>query len=393
MSVTIRVQPDARAKVEVLGRAAQYDVCGEACGTQANRVRDNLGHWIYPAVMPDGRRVKLLKVLLTNHCEKNCTYCANRVGRDVRRIAFKPDELARAFDQMVQRKLVEGLFLSSGICGSARRTMDQMLSTVEIVRQRYNFRGYVHLKLLPGITHAQVERAGQVAQRVSINLEAPNSERLLTIAPFKQRDEVLNPMRWAGELIRVDRGRAGPSVRDRKWASAGLTTQFVVGAAYESDHEILTTVSHLYAKVGLHRAYYSAFQPVRGTPLEGHAYTPAWREHRLYQSDFLFRQYGFALDELVFDGQGHLPQEADPKALWAEAHPEFFPVEVNRASRNALLRVPGIGPRSVGRILNERRSAPLRSLRALKGTGAVAKRAAPYVLLDGTRPDYQLRLW
>jgi predicted DNA-binding helix-hairpin-helix protein len=182
-------------------------------------------------------------------------------------------------------------------------------------------------------------------------------------------------------------------VRDRKWASAGLTTQFVVGAARESDHEILTTVSHLYAKVGLHRAYYSAFQPVPNTPLEGHAYTPAWREHRLYQSDFLFRQYGFALDELVFDGEGHLPREGDPKALWAEAHPEFFPVEVNCASRSALLRVPGIGPRSVGRILDERRLAPLRTLRALKSTGAVAKRAAPFVLFDGKRPDYQLPLW
>jgi predicted DNA-binding helix-hairpin-helix protein len=294
---------------------------------------------------------------------------------------------------MVQRKLVEGLFLSSGVCGSAQRSMDRMLATVEIIRQRYSFRGYVHLKLLPGISHAQVERAGQIAQRVSINLEAPNSERLSKIAPYKQRDEVLNPMRWAGELIRADRVRAGPSVRDRKWASAGLTTQFVVGAAQESDHEILTTVSHLYAKVGLHRAYYSAFQPVPDTPLEGHAYTPAWREHRLYQSDFLFRQYGFCLDELVFDRQGHLPREGDPKALWAEAHPEFFPIEVNRASRAALLRVPGIGPRSVGRILAERRLDPLRTLSALRGMGAVAKRAAPFILLDGRRPDYQLRLW
>jgi predicted DNA-binding helix-hairpin-helix protein len=270
--------------------------------------------------------------------------------------------------------------------------MDRMLSTVEIVRQRYNFRGYVHLKLLPGITQAQVERAGQIAQRVSINLEAPNSGRLAEIAPFKERDELVQPMQWAGELLRADRLRARDA-RDRQWASAGLTTQFVVGAARESDHEILTTVSHLYGRVGLHRAYYSAFQPVPDTPLEGHAYTPAWREHRLYQSDFLFRQYGFSLDELIFDEEGRLPQEADPKAMWAEAHPEFFPVEVNRASREALLRVPGIGPRSAGRIVSERRLGPLQTLRALKGMGAVAKRAAPFVLLDGRRPAYQMRLW
>jgi putative DNA modification/repair radical SAM protein len=391
MGVAIRVEPDAREKVELLGRAAQYDVCGEACGTDASRVRDNLDHWIYPAAMPDGRRVKLLKVLLTNVCEKNCAYCAVRAGRDAQRFGFKPDELARVFDQMVHSRLVEGLFLSSGLCGNAQSTMDRMLATVETIRQRYQFKGYVHLKLLPGITRSQVERAGQIAQRVSINLEAPNSQRLSQIAPFKNRDELLNPMRWASEFMRADPDRA--SGGRGSWAPAGQTTQFVVGAADESDREILTTVGHLYGKVGLHRAYFSAFQPVRGTPLEDHAYTPAWREHRLYQCDFLFRQYGFGFDELVFDGQDHLPREADPKTMWAQTHPEFFPVEVNRASREALLRVPGIGPRSVGRILRARRETCLRSLRDLRNAGTVAGRAAPFILLDGKRPDYQLRLW
>lgn len=390
MSVAIRIQPDAREKVELLGRAAQYDVCGEACGTDASRVRDNLGHWIYPAVMPDGKRVKLLKVLLTNVCEKNCAYCGVRAGRDTERFSFIPDELARVFDQMVRNRLVEGLFLSSGVCGNAQRTMDRMLATVELIRRRYQFAGYVHLKLLPGVTRSQVERAGQVAQRVSINLEAPNSQRLSQIAPFKSRDELLNPMRWANEFMRADpdRARGGRG----SWAPAGQTTQFVVGAAGESDREILTTVGHLYNKVGLHRAYFSAFQPVRGTPLEDHAYTPAWREHRLYQCDFLVRQYEFDVDELVFD-RDHLPREVDPKMLWAQAHPEFFPVEVNRASRKALLRVPGLGPRSVDRILSVRREATLCSLRDLRNTGAVAGRAAPYLLMEGKRPDHQLRLW
>jgi putative DNA modification/repair radical SAM protein len=389
MSVAVRVQPDSRQKVEVLGRAAQYDVCGEACGTDASRVRDSLGHWIYPAVMPDGKQVKLLKVLQTNVCEKNCAYCGVRAGRDVRRISFGPDELARVFDQMVHSRLVEGLFLSSGVCGNAQRTMDRMLATVELIRRRYQFRGYVHLKLLPGITRAQVERAGQIAQRVSVNLEAPNSQRLSQIAPFKQPDELLNPMRWAAEFIRADRRSGG----EKRWASAGQTTQFVVGPAQESDREILTTVSYLYNKLGLHRAYYSAFQPVPGTPLEDHPFTPAWREHRLYQSDFLFRQYDFNLDELVFDEQDHLHREADPKAMWALAHPEFFPIEVNHASRKALLRVPGIGPRSVTRILRARQESCFRTLNGLKKTGAVAQRAAPFILLDGRRPSYQLSLW
>lgn len=384
MAIVIRVEPDARDKVEVLGRAAQYDVCGEACGTDAARVRGNLDRWIYPAVMPDGKRVMLLKVLMTNACERNCAYCANRIGRDAPRTRFAPDELARLFDQMVQRKLVEGMFLSSGICGGSQRTMDRMLATVELVRKRYQFSGYVHLKLLPGSTKAQVERAGQLAHRVSVNLEAPNMERLARIAPNKGREELLGPMRWASEFIRKGEGR---------WAPSGQTTQFVVGAADESDHEILTTTSYLYKKLDLHRAYYSAFQPVRNTPLEGKPHTPTWREHRLYQCDFLFRLYGFELNELVFGPDGDLPRDADPKTMWAQAHPEYYPVEVNRANRDALLRVPGIGPRSATRILSARRNARLTTLRDLRKLGAVAPRTAPYVLLGGKRPPYQLPLY
>ena len=383
MSVAIRVQPDVHQKIEILGRSAQYDVCGEACGTAASRTRDNIGRWIYPAVMPDGKRVALLKVLLTNACEKNCTYCANRAGRDVRRTRFQPDELARLFDQMVQRDLVKGLFLSSGISGSGQQTMDRLLTTVELVRKRYHFDGYVHLKLLPGATRAQVERAGQLAQRVSVNLEAPSGQLLGQIAPRKSRDEVLNPMRWASEFIAKGEGR---------WAPSGQTTQFVVGAADESDREILTTTSYLYQKLHLQRAYFSAFQPVSRTPLEGKPFTPAWREHRLYQSDFLFRLYHFSLEDMVFDDQGHLPREADPKTMWARAHPEFFPVEINRASRDTLLRIPGIGPRSAGSVLSARREHRFRTITELKKTGAVVQRAAPFILLDGRQPPYQLAL-
>jgi putative DNA modification/repair radical SAM protein len=384
MSVTFQVRPDASEKIEILGRAAQYDLCGEACGTEASRQLDKMGRWIYPAVMPDGTKVSLLKVLLSNACQKDCAYCANRAGRDTRRISFTPDELARLFDQMVQRGLVEGLFLSSGVCGSAVRTMDRMIATVELVRERYHFQGYVHLKLLPGITRAQVERAGQIAQRVSVNLEVPNSQRLSQIAPHKTPDEVLNPLRWASEYIAQGEGR---------WAPSGQTTQFVVGAAGEPDSEILTTVTHLYQKLRLHRAYFSAFQPIPNTPLEDRPFTPAWREHRLYQCDYLFRLYHFGFDDLVFDQGGFLPREADPKTMWARAHPEFFPIEINRAPREILLRVPGVGPRSASRILRWRKQGRFRTLQDLRKTGAVAKRAAPFVLLDGKRPTHQLSLW
>jgi putative DNA modification/repair radical SAM protein len=372
-------------KVEILGRSAQYDLCGEACGTDAARKKDDLGRWIYPAALPDGRRVAMLKVLLSNACQKDCYYCANRASRDFRRISFAPEELARAFDQMHRKGLVKGLFLSSGVCGEAGRAMDQMIATVDLVRKRYAFSGYVHLKILPGASLAHVERAVQLATRVSVNLEAPNAERLARIAPRKDfAANLLQPMHWAKGLIEASGGGLVP---------AGQITQFVVGAADESDREILMTTARLYKEIGLARAYFSAFQPVADTPLESHPSTPPLREHRLYQSDWLLRQYDFTFEDLIFDETGNLPREADPKMMWAQVHPERFPIEVNRASREELLRVPGLGPRSVARILRLRRQGTFRTLTDLKKIGAVASRAAPFILLDGKRPPYQMGLW
>ncbi|MFQ5857701.1 MAG: radical SAM protein [Anaerolineae bacterium] len=375
---------DTRQKIEVLGRSAQYDLCGEACGTEANRVRDDLGRWIYPAVLPDGKRINLLKILLTNACENNCYYCANRAGRNFRRLSFTPEELAHTFDQMHRKGLVKGLFLSSGVC-NAVRTMDRMIATVELVRRRYAFPGYVHLKILPGATFAHVERAVQLANRVSVNLEAPSPERLARIAPPKDfTAHLLQPLHWANRLIEEGQGRL---------ASVSQTTQFVVGAAGESDRELLSTTARLYREVDLARVYFSAFQPIVDTPLEDHPPTPPLREHRLYQSDFLFRQYGFTFEDLVFDDSGNLPSEADPKLMWAQAHPECFPVEVNRASREELLRVPGIGPTSASRIIKLRRKGKFCELSDLRKIGAVAKRAAPFILLNGEQPPCQLSLW
>ena len=376
---------DTFEKVEILGRSAQYDLCGEACGTDAARRKDDLGRWIYPAALPDGRRVAMLKVLLSNACQKDCYYCANRASRDLRRVSFAPEELARAFDQMHRKGLVKGLFLSSGVCGEAGRAMDQMIATVELVRKRYAFPGYIHLKILPGASFAHVERAVQLATRVSVNLEAPNAERLARIAPHKDfAASLLQPMHWAKGLIEAGGGRLVP---------AGQTTQFVVGAAGESDREILMTTARLYRGMGLARAYFSAFQPVADTPLEGHSPTPPLREHRLYQSDWLLRRYDFTFEDLIFDEAGNLPREADPKMMWARAHPEPFPIEINRASREELLRVPGLGPHSVARILRLRHQGTFRTLTDLKKIGAVASRAAPFILLNGKRPPYQMSLW
>jgi predicted DNA-binding helix-hairpin-helix protein len=374
---------DIVQKIEALGESAQYDLCN-ACGSAARR-RDDLGKWIYPAALPDGKRVRVLKVLMTNVCEKSCYYCGIRASRDVPRTSFEPEELARAFDRLHRADLVDGIFLSSAVCAGAGRTMDRMIACIELIRSRYAFPGYVHLKLLPGASEAHIERAIQLAHRVSVNLEAPNPERLAAIAPHKEFfRELAEPMSVAQRLIDASGGRLAP---------AGQTTQFVVGAAGEPDREILSTTARLYTELDLRRAYFSAFQPVPGTPLDGRTATPAWREHRLYQADWLLRFYGFCFDDLVFDPAGNLPRQADPKRMYAQAHPELFPVEVNRASREELLRVPGIGPRSVSRLLQWRRQGTLRDMADLSRAGAVASRAAPFVLLDGKVPPHQLHLW
>ncbi len=374
---------DVVEKLTALGESAQYDLCN-TCGSAA-RVRDDLGRWIYPAALPDGRRVRVLKVLLTNVCEKNCYYCCVRASRDVPRASIEADDLARAFDRLHRADLVDGIFLSSAVCAGAERTMDRMIDCVDMIRTRYQFQGYIHLKLLPGISEAQIERALQLAHRVSVNLEAPSAERLGRIAPQKDFfEELARPMRVAKRLIDESGGRLAP---------AGQTTQFVVGAAGEPDREILHTTDRLYHDLDLKRAYFSAFQPVPGTPLDGMEPTPAWREHRLYQADWLLRFYGFSYQDLVFDASGNLPRKADPKMVFAQAHPELFPVELNRASRQELLRVPGLGPRSVSRILHWRRQGAIRELGDLKRAGAVAERASSFILLNGKRPPHQLPLW
>ncbi|MGD2041651.1 MAG: radical SAM protein [Anaerolineae bacterium] len=370
-------------KLETLGESAQYDLCN-ACGS-ATRTRDDLGRWIYPAALPDGRQVRVLKVLLTNVCDRNCYYCSVRASRDVPRTSFTPEELARAFDRMHRADLVDGVFLSSAVCAGSGPTMDRMLACIELIRGKYEFNGYVHLKLLPGVSEAHIERALQLAHRVSVNLEAPSAERLAVIAPRKDFfEELARPMRVAKRLINASGGRLAP---------AGQSTQFVVGAAGEADREILSTTARLYRELDLRRTYYSAFQPVPGTPLDSVSPTPAWREHRLYQADWLLRFYGFTFDDLIFDGAGNLPRTADPKMLYAHSHPELFPVEVNRAPREELLRVPGIGPRSADRILRWRRQGTLRELSHLGKAGAVTTRAASFVALDGQRPPHQLPLW
>jgi len=375
---------DIQQKLDVLGAAAQTDLACGKCGEGQTRVRDDVGRWIYPAVRPDGKTVKMLKILQTNACEKDCFYCPTRRGRNIVRTTFKPEELAATFDQIHRAHLAEAIFISSGVVGGGTRTMERMLATAELLRGKYNFRGYLHLKLMPGAEAAAIERALQLADRVSVNLEAPSSEYLSKLSSTKRyAEELLAPLQIAKRLMDNE-----PALHEKT-----MTTQFVVGAADESDREIITRTVSLYRDLQLARVYFSAFQPIEDTPLDSHAPTPLVREHRLYQTDFLLRQYHFTFDDLVFDARGNLPIESDPKMMWAIAHPEFFPIELNRASREQLLRVPGLGPISVNRILQARRAIKFCTIEQLARIGADAQRAAPFILLNGHLPIRQLSLW
>jgi len=368
---------DTRAKLELLGGQAQFDLAC-ACG-DSNRVRRG-DRFIYPAVLPRGGRVFMLKVLLDNSCRSDCAYCAQRAGRNTPRGRFQPEELARLFDQMYRAGRVEALFLSSGLGADPVRAMDRILATAEILRRRLRFRGFMHLKVLPGAQQAQVEQAARLAQRISINLEAPGPRRLAALSAHKNyHGQIMNCLSWIARAVRSPRTLA-----------RGHTTQFVVGAAGESDREIVTSSAGLYRDFGLARAYYSAFQPVPETPLDGRAPTSPLREHRLYQVDFLLRKYGFEAGEVPFDDNGNLSLRRDPKTAWARLHPEFFPVEVNRADAQVLLRVPGIGPLGCKRLLRARRQGRIDSPGYLARLGISARRAAPYLLFDGKPARRQL---
>ena len=377
---------DALEKLQLLGPSTRYEPAeevGTRCPAPSALTPLEAAGYIHRAVMPGGRRIALLKTLLTSACERDCTYCPFRAGRDFRRATFGPDELAHLFMQFHRRGIAAGIFLSSAIAGGGPNTQERLIATAEILRRRHGFSGYIHLKIMPGAEREQVAIAMRLANRVSVNLEAPNERRLADLAPHKSfSDELLLRLRWVEEIRR--------NTPDRRPSS---TTQFVVGAAGGSDLELLLTTARLHQEMGLARAYFSRFQPVRDTPLENRPATPPLREHRLYQASFLLRDYGFDVEELPFRGDGNLPLEIEPKLAWARDHLTHTPVEVNRADYEMLLRVPGIGPKGARRLLAARRDGPMHDLADLRRMGVAADRAAPFILLHGRRPARQLPLW
>jgi predicted DNA-binding helix-hairpin-helix protein len=345
----------------------------------------NISH----AVLPNGKTIPLLKTLQTSACERDCNYCPFRSGRDFKRASLQPDEMASAFMALVRSGIVRGMFLSSGVAGGGVRTQDQLLATAEILRNRHHFAGYIHLKLMPGSEYAQIERAMELADRVSINLEAPNPERLEKLAPHKSFfDELLQPLKWAEQLRKTQ-----PGYRARKGYWPSTTTQFVVGVAGESDQELLASSKILFQEYRLARVYYSAFSPVPDTPFENQPPTAPLREQRLYQSSMLLKDYEFALGELPFLANGDLPLDTDPKSAWAKQHLAHQPIEINTASRHDLLRIPGIGLKGAQKIIAARMKGKINELSELKRLGVKTQRLVDYVLLNGRQPNRQRSFW
>jgi predicted DNA-binding helix-hairpin-helix protein len=344
--------------------------------------------FVHNAIMPNGKTIPLLKTLLTSACERDCFYCPFRAGRKFRRATLKPDEMAQIFMAFHRAGIVEGLFLSSGLIGGGMRTQDRLLDTAHILRQKLGYRGYLHLKIMPGAEFDQIEQAMKLADRVSLNLEAPNHKRLRILAPHKEFNEEL--IQALNSINRIKQAKFTPQPWRKQWPS--VATQFVVGGAGETDNELLSTTEYLYRKLGLKRAYYSPFKPVEGTPLEDCSPETLQRENRLYQASFLIRDYGFMMEELPFDEVGNLPLGIDPKLGWAKLNLSENPVEINNASRQELLRVPGIGPRGANSLLSRRRIMFINSVEELRKIGINPNRIAPFILINGKKPSTQLAL-
>ncbi|MBN2735805.1 MAG: radical SAM protein [Spirochaetales bacterium] len=378
------IRPSKEERLDILTQAAQYDVCLSSCNSNpeggAGRVRDShdsLNAWIYPTALPGQGTMHILKVLQSNFCKNRCSYCAfSAMQKNTARERLGSEELARLFIELYYKKLVQGVFISSGVDDAKGGAMENMIATAEILRKKYYFEGYIHLKLLPGTPQHLIENAALYADRVSLNLEAPGRDFLKAIAPDKNLvDELIPTMQRRASVLRKPGFRA-----------KNQSTQFVIGAGNELDLDILRCVDWIYRKLFVFRSYFSAYQPLEKNLVAREEVSQRLiREHRLYQCDFLLRGYGFRLKDLVFDQSGNLPIHVDPKTAYAIHHPELFPVDVNAASENQLLKVPGIGLRSARRIVKERETTLFRGLNDLKKTGAFVSWAEAYVMFSGKK--------
>jgi putative DNA modification/repair radical SAM protein len=381
-------------RLSILADAAKYDASCASSGTTKRNSRDGNGlgstegMGICHAYAPDGRCISLLKILLTNHCVFDCHYCINRKSSNVARARFTPQEVVDLTLSFYRRNYIEGLFLSSGITRSSSHTMEQLVLVARTLREQHQFRGYIHLKTIPEADPELVHQAGLWADRVSINVELPTEAGLQRLAPDKNSATIEGAMSGLKHDIAMARDEAR-RFRNAPWfAPAGQSTQMIVGADAASDRDIVSRASKLYGQFGLRRVYYSAFSPIPDAsavlPLKR---PPLLREHRLYQSDWLMRFYGFGAEEVAAaaGADGMLPLDIDPKLAWALQHRERFPVDVNRAPREALLRVPGLGVRAVNAIVAARRQRSLRLDDVARMTTGITK-LRPFLVAADWRP-------
>lgn len=357
---------ELKQKLEILADAAKYDASCASSGSKGTRAGSRLGSTegmgICHSYTPDGRCISLLKILLTNYCIYDCQFCVNRITSDTPRARFTPDEVTYLTLEFYKRNYIEGLFLSSGIIQNPDYTMEQLIQVARTLRQEHGFGGYIHLKTIPSCHEDLIAEAGRWADRLSVNVELPTAADLQQLAPEKKAPVIESAMGQIGERIREHRTEQKAGFRVPKFAPAGQSTQMIVGATATPDVDILQTSSRLYQQHRLRRVYYSAYSPIphADARLPGKS-PPLVREHRLYQADWLLRFYSFDVHEIVDETHHNLDLDVDPKLAWALRHRECFPVDVNRASREELLRVPGLGVRSVKRILGIRRHRNLRT--------------------------------
>ena len=383
-------------KLRILSDAAKYDVACTSSGVDRANDGTGLGNavsgGICHAFTADGRCVSLLKILMTNECAYNCKYCINRVTSDVRRATFTPEEICSLVIEFYRRNYIEGLFLSSGVIGSPNKTMELMSYTLYKLRYEHNFQGYIHVKAIPGADLSMIQQLGYLADRMSVNLEFPTADGLKELAPNKTRKMILDPMRLVqGKLIEDRYGldirrkhRDVPGNRQRSFVPAGQSTQMIIGATPETDYQIINVAESLYNKFELKRVFYSAYISSSGDSNLPSLSSgpPLLREHRLYQADWLLRFYNFKAHELLSEASPNFNVFLDPKCNWAIQNLDHYPVEINKASKNTLLRVPGIGVQSAQRIIGARRFGSL-DFNDLKKMGVVLKRALYFITCNG----------
>ena len=381
---------DVQDKLAILADAAKYDASCASSGSKTTRAGSNIGSTegmgICHSYTPDGRCISLLKILLTNFCIYDCQYCVNRISSDTPRARFTVPEVVTLTLDFYKRNYIEGLFLSSGIIQNPDYTMEQLTEVAKVLRKEHKYGGYIHLKTIPNANEDLIEEAGRWADRLSVNIELPTENDLVQLAPEKKKPVIVNAMQGISEKISETRADRKRGFKSPRFAPAGQSTQMIVGATPTPDSRILQTASELYGGQKLRRVYYSAYSPIphADARLPGQS-PPLVREHRLYQADWLLRFYGFKAAELVTEADQNLSLEVDPKLAWALANRHCFPVDVNTACREQLLRIPGIGARSVKRLLSIRRFQHIRTC-DLKKLKVAWNRAKYFVLTSDHNP-------